>query len=124
MLHTGWEQFFADDLSWRAELYWAPAFTPNGGWEIAVRRRWTDGDIDPRGFVTRDNAWTLSAGFLQLWAREDDGQWRHLSLPTLAPGHRWGLDGAGRIGLEAPVCWFLSKRRIMPIGFMLRWQPE
>jgi len=122
MLHGGWEQTFAADASWRADLFWAPSFTPNGGWQAAVVRRWPLHGEDPWRFADRGNEWTLAAGFLQLWARETDGTWRHLSLPHLAPGHRWGLGDTGRAGIEAPVCWFHAKRRVVPIGFMLRWQ--
>ena len=56
MLHAGWERFFADDLAWRAGIIWMLASDPNGGWEIALQRRWTGGDVDPRSFVKRDNS--------------------------------------------------------------------
>jgi len=121
LLSVGLEHLASEDWSLRGELLWAIAEVPAFGLQGGLTRRWRLDGGDERD-AARARWGLLSAGYLRLFARETPGVWRQLPLWHLSPGHRWGLDDAGALDLELPICWFHEKRRVIPIGLQTRWQ--
>jgi hypothetical protein len=124
LISAGLEQLIGGDWSLRGELLWAPARTPNLGWQGSLTRRWAMAGGSPEDHGEKAPWGLLSVGHLQLFAREQEGLWRRLRLWHLSPGLRWGLADAGSLDLELPICWFHEKRRLMPIGLQARWQND